>query len=92
MIIFRKKRALGPELRRSARRTVSYPARIDAGDGSPSYACTLADISQTGAKLNAAVGSVLPDEFTLLLGGAHRKCRVVWRTEKQIGVRFVSAT
>jgi hypothetical protein len=91
MIIFRKKRALGPELRRSARRTVSYPAKIDTGNGSL-YACTLADISQTGAKLNSTRGSKLPDEFTLMLGSAHRKCRVVWRNEKQIGVRFLSAT
>ena len=88
MIIFKKKKPLGPELRRAARRTVSYPARIDSGNGA-SYACTLADISQTGARLNIAQGSELPAEFTLVLGGAQRKCRMVWRNDKQIGVRFL---
>jgi hypothetical protein len=90
MIIFKKKRALGPEMRRSARKAVSYPAKIDTGQGSLVYACTLADISQTGAKLNTTVGPDLPEHFTLALGGVHRKCRVVWRNEKQVGVRFVS--
>jgi PilZ domain-containing protein len=91
-MMYHKKRVRSPELRRSARRTVRYPARIDAGNGSPVLACTLADISQTGARLVVALGSDPPDEFSLLLGGASRRCRVVWRSEKQVGVRFLSTT
>ena len=33
----------------------------------------------------------LPDEFILVLAKrakVHRRCRVVWRTEDEVGVRF----
>lgn len=89
MAIWRKKRG-GPEQRRSPRRTVRYPARIGADDGSEPRSCMLIDISQTGAKLLAEETHQLPGEFVLLLGGATRKCRIVWRSDQHVGVQFVA--
>jgi hypothetical protein len=86
----RKKRLSGPDQRKSARRPLRYPARIDAGNGSPPAACIILDISQTGAKLFATSAPDTPDEFALRLGAAARKCRVVWRKERQIGVQFLA--
>jgi len=89
---FRKRRVSGPELRKSPRRNVRYPAKIDVGDGSAAHACNLSDISATGARLTAAAAQELPDEFTLQLGAVRRKCRVVWRSDNQLGVQFLSGT
>ena len=80
------------EKRKNLRRTVTYPAFIDLGDGSPARACTLCDASQEGAQLAVADPDSLPDEFILALssdGAARRRCRVVWRTETQVGVEFL---
>ena len=80
------------EKRKNLRRTVTYPAFLDLGDGSPARECTLCDASQEGAQLAIADPDSLPDEFILALsadGAARRRCRVMWRTEKQIGVEFL---
>jgi hypothetical protein len=80
------------EKRKNLRRTVTYPAFLDLGDGLPARECTLCDASQEGAQLAVADPDSLPDEFTLALsadGAARRRCRVIWRTEKQIGVEFL---
>src|SRR5882757_3957854 len=78
--------------RKNLRRSLTYPAFLDFGDGLPSRECTLCDASQEGAQLTVADVSSLPDEFILALssdGAARRHCRVVWRTETQIGVLFL---
>jgi hypothetical protein len=80
------------EKRKKLRRSVTYPAFLDLGDGSPALVCTLCDASQEGAQLAVADSESLPDEFILALsadGAARRHCRVVWRTERQIGVEFL---
>jgi hypothetical protein len=80
------------EKRKKLRRTVTYPAFLDLGDGSPARVCTLCDASQEGAQLAVADPAGLPDEFILALsadGAARRHCRVVWRTERQVGVEFL---
>jgi hypothetical protein len=80
------------EKRRNLRRTITYPAFIDLGDGSPVLECTLCDASQDGAQLAVADPNRVPDEFILALsadGAARRRCRVAWRTEAQIGVEFL---
>jgi hypothetical protein len=78
--------------RRNVRRAVTYPASLDFGDGSPARGCTLCDAWQQGAQLTVADPNSLPNEFILALssdGAARRRCRVVWRTETQIGVEFL---
>jgi hypothetical protein len=80
------------EKRKNLRRTVTYPAFLDLGDGSSPRECILCDASQEGAQLTVAEPNSLPDEFILALssdGAARRRCRVMWRTEKQIGVEFL---
>ena len=77
---------------KTSRRTVTYPAFIDLGDGSPAVQCTLCDASQEGAQLAVADPNSVPDEFILALssdGAARRRCRVTWRTEDQVGVEFL---
>jgi hypothetical protein len=60
-------------------------------DGNMQRDCVLSDISDTGARIDVASPNELPDFFTLLLSGngsPRRKCRVVWRQDKQVGVNF----
>src|SRR4051812_7300817 len=80
------------EKRKNLRRSITYPAFIDLGDGSPVIQCTLCDASQHGALLAVAHPARLPHEFILALssgGAARRRCRVAWRTRDQIGVEFL---
>ena len=80
------------EKRKNLSRTVTYPAYIDLGDGSPLRPCTLCDASQKGAHLALAEPNGVPDEFILALsldGAARRYCRVIWRNETQVGVEFL---
>ena len=65
-------------------------ALIDIGDDSPPRNCMICDVSQQGARIAVVRQNDIPDEFRLMLGGggAHRRCRVVWRTEQQVGVAF----
>jgi hypothetical protein len=80
------------EKRKNFRRSISYPAFIDLGDGSPAIECTLCDASQEGALLAVAEPAGVPDEFILALssdGAARRRCQVAWRTDNQVGVEFL---
>jgi hypothetical protein len=67
---------------------------IDAGDGSQRQECTLWDISDAGVRLNIETPRNVPFEFSLVLskdGKISRRCRVVWRSDDQIGARFLAA-
>jgi hypothetical protein len=80
------------EKRKNLRRTFTYPAFLDFGDGLPPRPCKLRDASQEGAQLAVADPKSLPDEFILALsfdGAARRRCRVMWRTDDQVGVQFL---
>ena len=82
----------GAENRKNRRRSIAYRAYIDLGDGSPAHECLMCDASQHGALLETAEPHRIPDEFTLALsvdGVARRKCLVVRRTRRQIGVQFL---
>jgi hypothetical protein len=76
--------------RRAKRRTMRYSAWM-AFDKDVQQGCAIADISETGARIDVEDVDNVPDRFILLLaasGSARRKCRVVWRQERQIGVVF----
>src|SRR5258707_15440544 len=80
------------EKRKNLRRSITYPAFIDRGDGLPAIECTLCDASQEGALLAVTDPRRVPAEFILALssgGAARRRCRVAWRTATQIGVEFL---
>jgi hypothetical protein len=79
------------ESRKTPRRQFHYTARIIADDNSPPIVCSIADISELGARLCLKRETELPETFWLLLtasGGARRQCRTIWRDGLIIGVAF----
>ncbi len=71
--------------RRSERRDIDL--RVEAHTP---IACSLSDVSNTGARLSLPDPAALPEEFLLLLRDDLRRwCRVKWRSDTQIGVEFV---
>ncbi|HEY4141270.1 MAG TPA: PilZ domain-containing protein [Pseudolabrys sp.] len=79
--------------RKAVRRTMRYTAWIVLEPGQL-HGCALVDVSDTGARLNVENAGNIPDTFTLWLssnGSARRKCKVIWRAERQIGVAFERA-
>src|ERR1700755_1134481 len=80
------------EQRRAKRVPKRQGAWIAPGANGIRVPCTIWDISEGGARLAAPRPKVLPTHFILLLshdGTARRFCRIVWRSETQIGVQFV---
>ena len=75
------------DLRRSPRFEVHYLGQIDAGAGTAPINCIICDISSTGAKLTVGAHQV-PEEFVLVL---RRRCRVLRRSDGQVGVKFVQS-
>jgi hypothetical protein len=93
MLHFRTDHRAG--LRKSARKDLQHPAWVDVGDGSALRNCWVSDVSQTGARLAIENPNDIPDEFTLLLTGGgtvRRRCRVMRRADKEIGVQFLSVS
>jgi hypothetical protein len=73
---------------------VSVPVYLYTTDGWPLGECRTLDISAGGARLDSLPADELPKQFLLCLsrdGKVRRNCRVMWRTDKQIGVHFYSA-
>ncbi len=55
--------------------------------------CVITNISDRGAHINIADSDAIPDSFLLLLaenGSTHRRCRVIWRKPREVGVKFES--
>jgi hypothetical protein len=75
--------------RQSTRHDVQYLAQIDPGNGSTPLSCIIGDISVGGARLTVGKQHEVPDEFTLWF---RRRCRVVRRSDGQLGVQFVSGS
>jgi PilZ domain len=79
--------------RASPRQALGRDVLICSEDGKPIGACHLCDVSATGARLALAprVLAKLPEEFILVLakqGKVNRRCRIVWRSQDAVGVRF----
>jgi hypothetical protein len=74
--------------RKAARRTVLKTGRIRFEKSSE--ICTVRDMSATGAAIDLAQAASIPDKFTLVLEmeSTARNCTVVWRKDRQLGVRF----
>jgi hypothetical protein len=66
-------------------------ATISFGGGA--IDCIVRNLSETGASLEVISPVGIPDRFTLVVDteGSKRPCRIVWRKEKRIGVRFESS-
>src|SRR5262245_5976623 len=55
--------------------------------------CVITNISDRCAHINVADSEALPDSFVLLLaenGATRRRCRVIWRKPREIGIKFDS--
>jgi hypothetical protein len=81
------------EQRRQLRKPMRHNVWLHVEGAQPRTA-TVADISQSGARLDVPEATAIPDRFILLLsknGSAQRLCRVVWRSETQLGVHFERA-
>jgi hypothetical protein len=76
------------ETRVAPRVRVMKAAKMDYGGDK--YPCVVRDISSTGAALDFSDLIRIPDEFTLIIPADRLKlsCRVVWRSEYRVGVRF----
>lgn len=75
-------------MRREHREEKSQRAWLDTGDGGPLLACTLLDLSPSGAKLEFDGNERIPETFCLRLTryGQRFSCRTVWRSSNMIGV------
>ncbi|MDN5001795.1 PilZ domain-containing protein [Bradyrhizobium sp. GCM10027634] len=83
-----KTAAAGRDNRKLPRRAVKRAARISfAGKR---LTCMVRDISASGALIEDANLALVPDNFRLVMEmeSAERRCTVVWRKPKRIGVRF----
>ena len=77
--------------RKEARFTISKGSKIFFRSGSCQMACTIVEISNTGARLLPADPALLPNEFDLLISPGKRvQCEAVHRSANEIGVRFLS--
>ena len=79
-------RTLVDERRVVVRHAVTTPATIAAGRRE--IACTVRNLSATGASVNLTSRPRLPKNFTLMTAGSTLPCRAVWRRGKQLGIAF----
>jgi hypothetical protein len=83
------------EQRRTKRKPMRQTVWLSAGPGAPRTEALLADISDTGARIDVPRAVDLPDSFVLMFtrsGQPCRLCRVAWRASRSIGVRFDKIT
>ena len=73
--------------RSTPRHRVLKAATISFGGGAIS--CTVRNLSVSGASLEVASPIGVPETFALEMERGGRRCRVIWRSEKRIGVRFI---
>jgi hypothetical protein len=82
----------GAELRKKPRQPFHYRASILTPSDPTPRSCSIADISETGAKVSVEIEHELPDQFILFLtpnGATRRLCQVIWRNGLTVGVRFI---
>lgn len=72
----------------------SISAQVMAVDGSWQRACTISDVSESGARIaiKGSIEGLQIKEFFLLLsstGPAHRRCELAWIKGAELGARFI---
>lgn len=86
--------AMNAENRKHRRQTTRIEAIIIDTEGLLVSKCVMVNVSAGGARLRQLESIEVPDKFALLLtsnGTVRRQCEVAWRSEKEIGVKFISA-
>ena len=81
------------DARASSRRRVLKAGIAASNDRHLTIACTVRDISATGARLRAEGSLSIPDTFELIIesDGLEANCQVVWRKGNEVGARFLGA-
>lgn len=74
--------------RDSARKAALLPGTISFGE--QRLDCVVLNLSAQGASLSLNADATIPFAFDLTIDGErrHRRCRVVWRMERQLGISF----
>lgn len=72
--------------RSSRRRRVLKAGTIEFGGGA--FSCVIRDRSDIGAMLVVPSPIGIPDHFILATDDWRIPCRIIWRKERRIGVRF----
>ena len=80
------------EKRKAYRRRVLKTARIITSDKAPTIQCTVRNATDTGAALQVSTSFGIPGSFDVIIEGARRRCRSLWRTDTIIGVSFEQAS
>jgi hypothetical protein len=70
------------------RRRILKTGSIESGGGV--IDCIVRNLSETGAALEVVSPLFIPDRFTLIVptDQLKRRCHIVWRKQKRIGVAF----
>jgi hypothetical protein len=82
----------GTNRRRVPRRSRHYTAWISFAGESRNHDCHVLDIAEDGAKLIADVAVSVGNTFyfsSVPHALSRKRCEVVWRKNRKIGVRFV---
>ena len=78
--------------KRQARKSLQQPGWITLDGGFAARRCVVRDMSTTGAKITIDDPNMLPAKLRLAFSRdarTGRRCEVVWRRGKSVGVRFV---
>jgi hypothetical protein len=73
---------------RNAPRIVAKQQGIVHINGRPEIACTVRNLSNTGAQLNFSNPTILPRAFHLKFDGSEQRVTVIWQSGRLAGVRF----
>ena len=71
------------------RKRVLKTAQIVLSDKAPKLDCSVRNISTAGACLQVSTTYGIPASFDVVIEGASRPCRSIWRTDTKLGVAFV---
>jgi hypothetical protein len=78
--------------KREKRKSLQQPGWITLEGGFAARRCVVRDMSSTGAKITIDDPNTLPAKLRLAFARdarTGRKCEVVWRRGKSVGVKFV---
>ena len=80
------------ESRKNPRALTFRTAKVIFDGAAEPVDCAVLDISESGTCLLVADANVVPDNFVLQVDhdGWSQICRVVWRKQHRVGVRFVN--
>lgn len=83
----------GAEHRRSLRRDLFRLGELQPAGWSYPFECLVRETSEHGALIEVGQTTGLPEEFTLTIPstGLRKRCKVVRRTERCLGVAFTTA-